>query len=338
MSAPEGASVNDSVNESVCSLSYVNVDDAADGIRHLGTGTLLAKIDIKSAYRNVPIHPDDRWLMGMYWDGALYIDTALPFGLRSAPKIFTAIADAAEWIVRQAGVNFIMHYLDDFLVLGAPASRECSVALGHVINTFGRLGLPLAVEKLEGPSTRLEFLGFELDSREMVIRLPPRKLRELQALIRSWVGRTSCLRKDLESIVGKLAHAARVVKPGKTFMRRMFETLAGARQAHHHIRINSSLRSDIIWWNTFISAWNGISMIPIGVENRQAIHIWTDASGNFGCGALDPIGGRWLQLKWPEDRMLGAVALSEESITLKELIPIILACAVWGNDLAAQRT
>ena len=136
-----------------CSLSYVSVDDAADGIVRIGTGALLAKIDIKSAYRNVPIHPDDRWLMGMYWDDALYIDTALPFGLRSAPKIFTAITDAAEWIIRRTGVNFIIHYLDDFLVIGAPASGECSAALERVITTFGQLVLPLAWDKLEGPST-----------------------------------------------------------------------------------------------------------------------------------------------------------------------------------------
>ena len=54
--------------------------------------------------------------MGMLWDGALYLDTCLPFGLRSAPKIFTAcaVADAVEWIQRKEGVNFVIHYLDDF--------------------------------------------------------------------------------------------------------------------------------------------------------------------------------------------------------------------------------
>ena len=57
---------------------------------------MIAKVDVRSAYRNIPIHPDDRWLLGMMWDGALYIDAALPFGLRSAPKIFTAVADAAQ--------------------------------------------------------------------------------------------------------------------------------------------------------------------------------------------------------------------------------------------------
>ena len=45
----------------------------------------------------VPVYPEDRVLLGMRWKGMVYIDTRLLFGLRSAPKIFTAVADALEW-------------------------------------------------------------------------------------------------------------------------------------------------------------------------------------------------------------------------------------------------
>ena len=51
----------------------------------------------------------------MVWDGCLFVDTALPFGLPSVLKIFSAVADAAKWILRQEGVETVMHYLDDFL-------------------------------------------------------------------------------------------------------------------------------------------------------------------------------------------------------------------------------
>ena len=60
----------------------------------------------------------------MVWREVLFVDAALPFGLRSAPKIFTALADAAEWMVRQEGVDFIIHYLDDFLLMGSPGSES----------------------------------------------------------------------------------------------------------------------------------------------------------------------------------------------------------------------
>ena len=61
LSSPEGRSVNDGVAQDRCSLSYVGVDDAAREILAQGQGALLAKVDIKRAYRNIPVHPDDRW-------------------------------------------------------------------------------------------------------------------------------------------------------------------------------------------------------------------------------------------------------------------------------------
>ena len=226
LSSPEGESVNDGISEERCSLSYISIEDAGEEVKRKGRGALLAKVDIRSAYRVVPIHPEDRWLLGMLWDGGLFLDLALPFGLRSAPKIFTAIADAAEWIIRQRGVQIVLHYLDDFLLIGSPASGECRNGMEVLLASFHQLGLPVATEKTEGPAPRLTFLGFEIDSMAMEIRLPHAKLVALKGAVEAWRGRGSCKKKDLESLVGKLVWACKVVSPGKTFVRRMFELLA----------------------------------------------------------------------------------------------------------------
>ena len=108
--------MNDGINPDFCSMSYTSVDTAAAIIAELGTNSLLAKIDIAHAYRNIPVHPEDRHLLGMIWDNQLYVDTVLPFGLRSAPKIFSAVADTLEWILRSRGVTYLLHYLDDFFL------------------------------------------------------------------------------------------------------------------------------------------------------------------------------------------------------------------------------
>ena len=85
LSAPEGASVNDGICKELATLSYVTLDEVAESAARLGNGALLAKMDIKQAYRQVPVHPKDRRLLGMLWNENVYIDTTLPFGLRSAP-------------------------------------------------------------------------------------------------------------------------------------------------------------------------------------------------------------------------------------------------------------
>ena len=179
LSAPEGASVNGVVDADLCALSYVMVEDAARAVRAHGRRCLLAKVYVKQAYRMVQVHPEDRLLLGMSWEGALYVDTALPFGLRSAPKICNALAGALEWMVRQEGVQWILHYLDDFLLVGAPGSGQCEEDLRRLLSVFERLRVPIASEKLEGPTDRLTFLGIEIDSQEMTLQLPVRKLLEL---------------------------------------------------------------------------------------------------------------------------------------------------------------
>ena len=88
LSTPQGASINDAIDSSHCSLHYASIEDAVQAVRHLGPGTLLAKLDLRKAYRVISVHPDDHALLGIKWESQVYIDTTLPFGLCSAPKIF----------------------------------------------------------------------------------------------------------------------------------------------------------------------------------------------------------------------------------------------------------
>ena len=195
LSSPKGASTNDFVDPSLCSLTYASVEDAAAYVLKAGQGTLLAKLDIKSAYRNIPVHPGDRHLLGICWQGKTFVDTCLPFGLRSAPKLFNATADALEWIIVNQGgslVEFISHYLDDFLFGGRPKSDSCSKVLNLALFLCQELGFPVMSEKVVGPATIIDFLGFIIDTLAMEIRLPDEKLSRLKQMIRSWRWKRSC--------------------------------------------------------------------------------------------------------------------------------------------------
>ena len=150
----------------------------------------------------------------MSWRDKLFIDTVLPFGLRLAPKIFSAIADALEWVLRKQGVTYVLHYLDDYLTVGRPRSDECRQNLSTIQTICKQLGVPL---KVEGPTTSLIFLGILIDTSKMELRLPEGKLVELRILIRQWKEKKSCTKRELLSLIGKLAHAAKIVKPGRTF-------------------------------------------------------------------------------------------------------------------------
>ena len=224
LSFPKGQSVNDGIGAEVCSVSYATVDQAVRCIKTLGRGALLAKFDIANAYRAVPVHPSDRLLLGLSWRGDTFVDGALPFGLRSAPKL---VADALLWAIGRRNVVHAMHYLDDFLIVGPPNSSECSRALQESLRLCDRLGFPIAPHKLEGPASRLAFLGILIDSENDTLSLPADKCARLRVTIAEWRGRKFCKKRELLSLIGQLQHACRVVRAGRTFLRRMIDLSLG---------------------------------------------------------------------------------------------------------------
>ena len=144
----------------------------------------MAKFDVESAYRNVPVHPSDRYLLGMKWRNHYYVDLALPFRLRSAPFLFNAVAVMVEWILVHSYQNpDLLHYLDDSITTGPPESSQCAHNLSTAIAVCRRLGLPLHPGKCVGPSTVLVALGIELDSVNQVARPPQRNCRRCMNLL-----------------------------------------------------------------------------------------------------------------------------------------------------------
>ena len=285
LSSPDGRSVNGGIEPELCSLQYLWLDEVVRQIGRRGEA---------SAYRIVPVHPGDRPMLGMQWNGAIFFDTRLPFGLRSAPKFFTALADALQWCFQQSGVTWVGHYLDDFITVGPPDSPECQHNLNTMLALCQRLGDPSAPSKCAGPATKMVFLGFELDTIRGMVQLPAEKMKRTLALVREWSGKKACKRR--ESLLGHLQHAATVVRPGRTFVRRLIELLSVARSRDQWVRLNASTRSDLTWWEVFLEGWNGVAMMPR--FSMAVVTVESDASGCWGCGAR--WGSQWLQWQWPE--------------------------------------
>ena len=173
-----------------------------------------------------------------------------------------------------------MHYRDDFLVLGPASSEECGEALFTSMQLCQSLGVLIAPHKTEGPSTTLSFLGILIDTDNMVLRLSPEKLARLRVEISEWKGRKSCRKQQLLSLIGQLQHACRVVRAGRTFLRRMIDLSTIAKKLHHQIRLNKAFQSDLLWWDTFLEDWNGVSALaspaqvpvasqPLGLQGER---------------------------------------------------------------------
>ncbi len=144
LSSPRGHSDNDGIDPIACLMKYTSVDQADRIVQSVGKGALLSKLELKGAYRMVPIHTDDQPLLGVTWQGAIYVDATLPFGLRSAPKSFSVVPNGITWAMIHRGVINPLHYLTDFLFVSSPAMAEAQAKLPLALSICTELGAPVA--------------------------------------------------------------------------------------------------------------------------------------------------------------------------------------------------
>ncbi len=115
--------------------------------------------------------------------------------------------------------------------------------------------------------------------------ISPDKVDRILRLLQSWSRKSTCTRRELESLIGSLHHACRVVVPGRTFLRRMIDLLCSFRNRNHPIRLNLEIRRDLQWWLSFFQDWNGMSFfLSPSVSPLPDLVVSSDASGTWGSG------------------------------------------------------
>lgn len=326
LSYPKGSSVNDFIDQDLATVTYSSFDDAVNKLLILGPGTYFSKTDIDSAFRLIPIHPNDHHLLGFKFDDKFYFDTCLPMGASSSCAIFERFSTALQFVAQtQLGIKHIIHILDDFLIMGPPNSQICQSNLNTFLDFCSEVGVPIKVEKTENATNIITFMGLELDSILMEARLPQDKLVNLRTLLRSASKSRKITLRDLQSLIGLLNFCCQVVPPGRCFLRRLTDLTKKVNKPHHRITLTREGRKDIQAWMLFADHFNGRQLL---LEKRwlttDALHLHTDASGSLGFGAIFEC--KWFYGRWPS-------SWQAQHITFKELVPLVLAVEIWGPFL-----
>ena len=119
------------------------------------------KIDLQDAYFYVPVHPSSRKYLRFAFEDKVYQFRVLPFGLNTAPQIFTHLGHTVTGYLHRLGIS-VIPYLDDWLF----HHPDCQVLLRHqaqLISTLDLVGFILNRKKSELDLTRdLQFLGIRL--------------------------------------------------------------------------------------------------------------------------------------------------------------------------------
>lgn len=129
-------------------VQYRSLEEVIEcGLRY-GPSTWAARMDIESAFRNLPIHPDDLYALGFSLRGQFYINSSLPFGAASSCNIFEKVASAVGWMVQDANTDegWLSHYLGNFPLL-APSETELQAFMSTFSDICNDIGLPVAPDK-----------------------------------------------------------------------------------------------------------------------------------------------------------------------------------------------
>lgn len=320
-SQPSGLAVNDYASLD-SKTKYQSIQDA---VSILTPKAFMAKVDLKSAYRSVPVHRSNWQALGLQWcfqgysEPTFMVDTRLPFGSRLAPGIFHRITQSVRRMLLRRGIDGVVVYLDDFLII-SNSYQECKYALNTLLGLLRCLGFAISWSKVEGPTQGITFLGIHIDSVNFTLELPPKKLGELRDCVRSFRGRKRASCKALQQLAGKLNWACQVVRGGRTYLRRILDTLRPLRKSHHKAKLSSDFQADITWWSKFLSVFNGRYLALTYAPTHE---IYMDAC-NSGSGFAND--WDWAYVNFEADMP----EVTHWHINCKEALSAVLAARRWG--------
>ena len=328
LSFPRGNSVNSTIDHADATVCYASLDEAIQSILSLGTSAFLAKTDIASAFRIIPVSPDDYYLLGMEWQGHLYFDRCLPMGCASSCRIFSEFSSAIKWAAKtRLGIPHMVCVLDDFLLL-ASSRQVCQQNLDKFLGMCREVGIPMAEEKTFPPAQTMSFLGIELDVVKMEARLPADKLIKCEALVAAALRASRFSLRELQSLIGSLNFACRVVSPGRAFLRRLINLTIGKTSPYYRIRLTSEAKADLMAWSLFLQSFNGTCFFHQSPwQHSDSFHFYSDASKQ-GFGAV--FGSHWLYGQFPQN-------WQSYDIWILELYALVVAFVTWQSHLSNQK-
>ena len=300
--------------------------DTFDTARSLITkNCYMASLDLRDAYYSVPIAESDRKYLKFFWNNTLYHFKALPNGLGSGPRLFTKILKPPLAALRSIG-HVITGYIDDSLLV-ADTKEEAARAVTDSAKLLAQLGFIIHPEKsIFEPTQEIEYLGFVVNSNDMLVSLPQSKKLEISDSCASLLSAVNPKIRTVAKVIGKVVAAFPAVQYGPLHYRKLESDKTAALKANfghfdRKMQLTDEAKSELQWWIQNID--QSFSCIYRG---KPDIEISSDASG-LGWGATNGsthIGGRWNEFE--------AMIAARNEINYLELLAAFFALKSFCRD------
>ena len=206
-----------------------------------GPNCYLAKSDLKSAFRHLPIRPEDwRWLVMKAFhpeSGRRYymIDKCTPFGSRISCSHFQRWSNAIEDIFRYRSKKKANNYLDDFL-FAALQELLCNGLVDKFLWVCKEINFPVTLEKAFRASQIINFLGMLLSTKTQTISIPGDKKNNAIKTLTSVFTAKKIMVLKMQQLAGLLNFIGHGIYIGRAYTRRFYSKIAGkGLKQYHHI-------------------------------------------------------------------------------------------------------
>lgn len=230
---------------------HFKMEDIRTASKLVSTGDYMATIDLKEAYFLVPIDQADKKYLRFRLD-QLYEFNCLPYGLSSAPYVFTKLLKPLLSLLRNKG-HTVVAYLDDLLCIG-PDFMSCQDTVVTVVKHLENLGFVVNHEKSNlQPRQLCKFLGFEINTQDMVLQLPTEKINKIIALVKEIKRKRSIPIREFAKFIGTLTASCPAIAYSWIYTKHFEREKYLALQKHNddydsRMDLNKYLLEDFDWW------------------------------------------------------------------------------------------
>lgn len=328
---PATLSVNSEINSADFPCEWGTFAQCYFLIAKAPPGTQVAVFDVDSAYRNIPVHPDDQTHFCVAWENNIYIDHCVAFGSASSAGLFGRVADCFVAIVQANGAQQVLKWVDDLIFFRYPTSScfpyHYSYDASLVFDTANYLGLPWSIPKFHDFDNSFTYLGFLWNISDRTVQLSEAKKIKFANRCTSWLSEHKRTLKSAQILLGSLNHCCLIYRSARTRLHHLRSFVARFppdASPFLSISIPILLKSDISWWNAELSKpFFGCSVAS--PPSILPLDIFVDASTSWGIGIL--INNKWAAFKISSEAFSSALSIGWAEMVAVELA-VSLLCSV----------
>ena len=297
----------------------------------------MFKFDLKSAYHHIEIFEEHRTYLAFAWNFGqsktrYFRFRVLPFGLATAPFVFTKLLKALIKYWRSQGIPIVV-FLDDGLG-GGPTQRQAKTHSLTVHADLLKCGFLVNEDNSQWtPLQEIIWLGYVINTLTNYIRATDKRVQKLLSSIEELTRRQSTSGKvhvkNLASVVGQIIS---FVLTAGTTVRLMtqfsYKVVQSAALWNSCIQLDESSLHELNFWQQNISSLN---KQQIWRNNKIPSQIVYSDASNRACGAILQIDGikKTFHRNWSESEQ-------QQSSTWRELRAVCHAVEAVKPDLQSR--